>query len=157
MFTFFKPSLLFHHRPSTISSYFFHTPLSPLVFHTTSPLPPPIPHHLYIRDLRVHTLSAICNITDELNLSVISLELVLYFLLCVSSDIETNSFHMIQVAHINIEFKIKMNDLLSDTLILMFVHQGCLLSMLLHNIVAVVLASFINADKRIKGNRRPWD
>ena len=33
----------------------------------------------------------------------------------------------------------------------MLVHQGCLLSMLLYNIVAEVLANFINADKRIKG------
>ena len=45
----------------------------------------------------VHTLSAICDITDESNklnknLSVISLELILSFLLCISSDIETNSF-----------------------------------------------------------------
>ena len=29
--------------------------------------------------------------------------------------------------------------------------QGCLLSMLLYNIVTELLASFINADKRIKG------
>ena len=33
----------------------------------------------------------------------------------------------------------------------MLVHQGCLLSMLLYNIVAEVLANFINADRRIKG------
>ena len=33
----------------------------------------------------------------------------------------------------------------------MLVRQGCLLSMLLYNIVAKVLASFINADKMIKG------
>ena len=33
----------------------------------------------------------------------------------------------------------------------MWVHQVCLLSMLLYNIAAEVLANFINADKRIKG------
>ena len=32
----------------------------------------------------------------------------------------------------------------------MCVSQGCLLSMLLNNIAAEVLANFINADKRIK-------
>ena len=62
---------------------------------------------------------------------------------------------MIKVAYTNIESKIKINGLLSDTLILMFVHQRCLLSMLLQNIVAVVLANLINGDKRIKVNRRP--
>ena len=45
----------------------------------------------------VHILSTICIIIDESNklnknLSVISLELILSFLLCVSSDMETNSF-----------------------------------------------------------------
>ena len=63
--------------------------------------------------------------------------------------------YMIKVAYTNIQSKIKINGLLSDSLVLMFVCQGCLLSMLLHNIVAVVLASFINADKRTKGNTRP--
>ena len=33
----------------------------------------------------------------------------------------------------------------------MSVRQGCLLSMLLYNIAAEVLANLINADKRIKG------
>ena len=33
----------------------------------------------------------------------------------------------------------------------MCVHQGCLLSMLLYNISAEVLANLINTDKRIKG------
>ena len=60
---------------------------------------------------------------------------------------------MIKVAYTNIESKIKINGLLCDLLILMLVRQGCLLSMLLYNIVAKVLASFINADKRIKGIR----
>ena len=32
----------------------------------------------------------------------------------------------------------------------MCVHQGCLLSMLLYNIAAEVLANLINGDKRIK-------
>ena len=45
----------------------------------------------------VHILSTICIIIDESNklnknLSVISLELILSFLFCISSDIETNSF-----------------------------------------------------------------
>ena len=59
--------------------------------------------------------------------------------------------HMIKVAYTNIESKIKINGLLSDPLTLMLVNQGCLPSMLLYNIVAAVLANFINADKRIKG------
>ena len=45
----------------------------------------------------LYTLSAICAIIDESNklnknLSVISLELILSFLLWISSDMETNSF-----------------------------------------------------------------
>ena len=58
---------------------------------------------------------------------------------------------MIKVAYTNIESKIKISGLLSDPLILMFVRQGCLLFMLLYNIVVVVLANFIYSDKRIKG------
>ena len=58
---------------------------------------------------------------------------------------------MVKVAYTNIESKIEINNLLSDPLTLMLVHQGCLHSMLLYNISAEVLASFINADKRIKG------
>ena len=50
-----------------------------------------------IKNITVHTLSTICVIIDESNklnknLSVISLELILSFLLCISSDMETNSF-----------------------------------------------------------------
>ena len=59
--------------------------------------------------------------------------------------------HMIKVACTNIESKIKTNGLLSDALILMLVHQRCLLAILLYNVVAEVLAIFISADKRIKG------
>ena len=62
---------------------------------------------------------------------------------------------MIKVAYTNIESKIKINGLLSDPLILMFVRQGCLRFMLVRNIAAVVLANFFNADKRIEENRRP--
>ena len=58
---------------------------------------------------------------------------------------------MIRVAYTNIESKIKINGLLSDPLILMLVCQGCLLSMLLYNILDEVLANFIDADKKIKG------
>ena len=50
-----------------------------------------------IKNFTVHILSTICIIiykSNKLNkyLSVISLELILSFLLCISSDIETNSF-----------------------------------------------------------------
>ena len=38
-----------------------------------------------------------------------------------------------------------------DPLTPMCVQQGCLLSMLLYDIAAEVLANLINADKRIKG------
>ena len=58
---------------------------------------------------------------------------------------------MIKVAYTNIESKIKINGLLSDSLILMLVHQVCLLSKLSYNIVAKVLANFTNTDKRIRG------
>ena len=54
-------------------------------------------------------------------------------------------------AYTNIESKIKINVVLSDPLTLMRIHQGCLLSMLLYNTAAEVLANLINADKRIKG------
>ena len=58
---------------------------------------------------------------------------------------------MIKVACTSIEFKIKTNGLLSDLLTLMLVRQGCLLSMLLYNVVTEILASFTHAEKRIKG------
>ena len=50
-----------------------------------------------IRNFTVHILSTICVIIDEsnklnTNLSVIFSELILSFLLCTNSDIETNSF-----------------------------------------------------------------
>ena len=50
-----------------------------------------------IKNFTVHILCTICVITDESNklnktLSVISLELILSFLLCISPDIERNSF-----------------------------------------------------------------
>ena len=55
-----------------------------------------------------------------------------------------------KVAYTNIESKIQINALLSDPLTIMLVCQGCLLSMLLYNIAAEVLANFINPDKKIK-------
>ena len=58
---------------------------------------------------------------------------------------------MSYVAYTNIESKIKINGLLSDSLTPMCVRQGCLLSMLLYNIAAEVLDNHINADKRMKG------
>ena len=57
---------------------------------------------------------------------------------------------MIKFAYTNIESKVKANGLLSDPLTLMLFCQGCLLSMLLCNIVAEVSANFVNPDKRIK-------
>ena len=62
---------------------------------------------------------------------------------------------MIQVASINIQPKIKMNGLLSEsfTLIQGF-HQNFPVSMFLCIIVAEVLAIFIDADTRIKGTDR---
>ena len=45
----------------------------------------------------------------------------------------------------------EINGVLSDHLTRMCVCQGCLLSMLLYNITAEVLANLINADNRIKG------
>ena len=57
---------------------------------------------------------------------------------------------MIKVEYTNIESKIKTNGLLYDPLVLMLVRQRYLLFMLVYNIVAEVLANFLNADKRIK-------
>ena len=107
--------------------------------------------------INLHLLSTICDITDvskklNNNLSVISLELVLSFLLCLSSFGYGDKFiPMIKVACTNIESKIKINGLLSDPFTLMRVLQGCLLSMLLQIVAVEVLANFIKADKRIKG------
>ena len=58
--------------------------------------------------------------------------------------------HTIKVPYTNIESKIKTKSLVSDPSTLMWVRQGYLISILLHNIVAQVLANSINADKRIK-------
>ena len=59
---------------------------------------------------------------------------------------------MVKDACTNIQSKIKINGLLSDPFTLtQEVCQGCLFSMLLYIIAAEVLASFINANKRIKG------
>ena len=54
---------------------------------------------------------------------------------------------MIKVAYTNIKSKIEINSLLSDPLTFLLVRHGCLLSMLLYNIVAEVLANLINAGK----------
>ena len=59
---------------------------------------------------------------------------------------------MVKDVYTNIQSKIKINGLLSDPFTLtQEVCQGCLFSMLLYIIAAEVLASFINANKRIKG------
>ena len=60
--------------------------------------------------------------------------------------------HMIKVSYSNIQSKIKINGLLSDP----FTHkrevfQVCALSMLLYFILAELLPSFIDTNKRIKG------
>ena len=57
---------------------------------------------------------------------------------------------MIKVEYANIESKIKTNGFLYDPLVLMLVLQRYLLFMLVYNIMAEVLANFLNADKRIK-------
>ena len=62
-----------------------------------------------------------------------------------------NFIHMIKVRCNNIQFKIKINVLLSEPFTLKRgVRQGCPLSMLLYIIAAEVLANFIIVDKRIK-------
>ena len=59
---------------------------------------------------------------------------------------------MIIVYYNDIQSKIKINGLLSDPFnIMRGVRQGCPLFMLLYIIVAVVLANFIIAEKRVKG------
>ena len=59
---------------------------------------------------------------------------------------------MVEDAYTIIQSKIKINGLLSDPVTLnRRVFQGCLFSMLLYIIVAKVLASFINANKKIEG------
>ena len=99
IFTFFQPSLIFNPPPRLlVLDTFFN--------------PPTIPHRLSIRVLSVRTLSAICNITDEsikltINLSAIFLELILSFLLCVSSDMETNSFTWLKLHTPILNLKLK--------------------------------------------------
>ena len=59
---------------------------------------------------------------------------------------------MVKDVYTNIQSKIKINGLLSDPFTLtQEVSQGCLFSMLLYIIAAELLASFISANKRIKG------
>ena len=59
---------------------------------------------------------------------------------------------MIKVAYTDIQSKIKINGLLTDSFTLMQgVCLGCLLSMVLYIIVAYVFANFIDANKTIKG------
>ena len=59
---------------------------------------------------------------------------------------------MVEDAYSDIQSKIKIIGLLSDPFTFIWgVYQGCLFSMLLYFTAAEVLASFINANKRIKG------
>ena len=59
---------------------------------------------------------------------------------------------MIKVAYTDIQSKIKINGLLSDSFTLMQgIHHGCPLSLVLYIMAAEVLANFIDADKRMKG------
>ena len=115
----------------------------------------PVRSYLKYNDFTVDTLSNICDIIDESNklnknVSVIFLELILSFLLCISLDMGTNSLTWLKL-YTNIESDIQINFLLSDHLTFMWVCQGCILPMLFYNIAAEVLANFINADKSIKG------
>ena len=115
----------------------------------------PVRSYLKCNDFTVDTLSNICDIIDESNklnknVSVIFLELILSFLLCISLDMGTNSLTWLKL-YTNIESEIKINCLLSDPLTFMWVCQGCIPPMLFYNIAAEVLANFINADKSIKG------
>ena len=58
---------------------------------------------------------------------------------------------MVKDVYSSIQSKIKINGLLSDFLTLtQDVFQGCLFSMPLYNVAVEVLASFIDANKRIK-------
>ena len=58
---------------------------------------------------------------------------------------------MVKDVYINIQFKVKMNDLQYDLFKLMReVCQECLLSILLYIIMVEVREGFINASKRIK-------
>ena len=110
----------------------------------------------------LHTASTICDITDvsnklNKNFSVISSEFILSFLFLHKIGYGDKFVHMIKVDshnstndNTNIKSKIKINDLLSDTLIFMQVCLGWLLSMLLYIIATEVLANFINTDKMIK-------
>ena len=59
---------------------------------------------------------------------------------------------MIKVEYTNIQSKMKINGLLSDSITLMQgVRQGYPFSLVLHIIAVEVLANFIDAEKRIKG------
>ena len=59
--------------------------------------------------------------------------------------------HMVKDVYTNIQSKIKINGLLSDPFTLTReVHQRHLFSMLFYIIATELLASFINADKRIE-------
>ena len=92
----------------------------------------------------LHTIFTICNITDvsnklNKNISVISLDLTLSIWLCISLH---KSIHMIKAAYTNNESKIKINGFLYDTLTIMQVCRGCLLSILLYIIATKVLAHF---------------
>ena len=57
--------------------------------------------------------------------------------------------HMVRDVYTNIESKIKINGLLSNLFTL--TREVCLFSMILYIVEAEVLASFINANERIKG------
>ena len=59
---------------------------------------------------------------------------------------------MVEDAYTNVQSKMKINDFLSCPFNLTRgVCHGCLFSMLLYTITAEVLASFIDANKKIKG------
>ena len=114
----------------------------------------------------LHTLSTIRDTTDISNklnksLSVISLDFLKAFdrLDCnfIFQALEKFGYgkkflHLIRICYTDIQSKVKINGLLSDTFILSrCLRQGCPLSMLLYVIAAEVLANFIIVDKRIPG------
>ena len=75
----------------------------------------------------------------------------------ISSDLQKFGYgvkfiRMIKVAYTDIQSKIKINGLLSDSFTLMQgINHGCPLSLVLYIMAAEVLANFIDADKRMKG------
>ena len=106
--------------------------------------------------LQFSTICYIIDVSNKMNknLSVISLELfeIFTFLLRNKFGYGDKIIQMVKDVYINIQSKIKIHGLLSDPFNLMQeICQGWLLYVLLYIIAAEVLASFINANEKIKG------